>query len=202
VVEKVQIPLDKICVKSGMLCPNCQAKIDKGLYEKWEVDVMKVLIEMEEKFKGMKDVNYKKSIIFDKKLYIMLENLGQHKYEIEKYLREKLSNFGFNKIVLIEYTNNPKELVYKLLHNIEIKTANIYYSPDGNIYYIVKIPSYEKYKVDEIGDSAKRIFKILTNNDIYFEFVESARSTKIINEEEKLNQRIDSDKLNKILKNI
>ncbi|AFZ71120.1 hypothetical protein Calag_1413 [Caldisphaera lagunensis DSM 15908] len=197
----MQIPLDKICVKSGILCPNCQAKIDKGLYEKWEVDVMKVLVELEDKIKGLRDVNYKKSIVFDRKLYIILENLGSHRHELEKYLREKLRNFNFDRIVLIEYASNPKELVYKLLANVEIKSTNIYYSPDGIVYYVAKIPSYEKPKVDEIGDSVKRIFKILTRNDIYFEFVDYPKYKKI-NEEEKIEQHIDANQLDKLLKQI
>ncbi len=197
----MQIPLDKICVKSGILCPNCQAKIDKGLYEKWEIDIMKALVELEDKIKGLKDVNYKKSIIFDKKLYIILENLGSHRHELEKYLKEKLNNFGFDRIVLIDYVSSPKELIYKLLKNVEIKSTNIYYSPDGSIYYVVKIPSYEKHKVDEIGDSTKRIFKILTKNDIYYEFIDSPK-TKILNDEEKIEQHIDVNQLDKLLKQI
>lgn len=162
---------------------------------------MKALVELEDKIKGLKDVNYKKSIIFDKKLYIILENLGSHRHELEKYLKEKLNNFGFDRIVLIDYVSSPKELIYKLLKNVEIKSTNIYYSPDGSIYYVVKIPSYEKHKVDEIGDSTKRIFKILTKNDIYYEFIDSPK-TKILNDEEKIEQHIDVNQLDKLLKQI
>ncbi|MDP8002938.1 MAG: hypothetical protein ACP5I6_02485 [Caldisphaera sp.] len=200
----MQIPLDKICVKSGMLCPNCQAKIDKGLYEKWEVDVMRALLELEDKMKEVKEINYKKSIIFDKKLYIFVENLSSHRHELEKILEKKLEKLGIEKVALIEYTNNPKELIYRLLNPIEIKSANIYYSPDGGIYYVIKIPNYEKGKLENLQEPTKRIFKLLTKNDVYFELTEERKTIKINdnNEEEKINQHIDTEKLNKLLKQL
>ncbi|MEB2792583.1 MAG: hypothetical protein LRS41_00800 [Caldisphaeraceae archaeon] len=200
---KMRIPLDKICVKSGILCDNCQMKIDKGLYEKWEVDVMKSLLELEDKYKKeTKDLSYKKSIIFDSVLYVIMKNIKGGRREIERYLEKELKNLGIKKVVLVEYAENPKELIYNILDPVKIDNVSIYYSPDGSIYYIVEVPSYEKGRLRDKEDAVKRIFKVLTKKDIYFELIDKKGSFVIRKEEENFNQHLDTEKLSKLFKEL
>jgi hypothetical protein len=59
----MKIPLDYLCVKSGLLCNRCQSLVDSGEVDSFEVKVMQALLELEEtQFKELKDSTYYKAI--------------------------------------------------------------------------------------------------------------------------------------------
>jgi len=47
----LRIPLDTICVKTGILCPSCQRKVDEGEVQEFEVEILRNLLELENEIK-------------------------------------------------------------------------------------------------------------------------------------------------------
>jgi predicted nucleic acid-binding Zn-ribbon protein len=50
-MARLRIPLDTICVKTGILCPSCQRKVDEGEVQEFEVEILRNLLELENEIK-------------------------------------------------------------------------------------------------------------------------------------------------------
>jgi len=73
----LRIPLDTLCVKTGVLCPRCQSIVRSGSVKEYEVDVMRELLDLEElpDFKFLKDMEYVRSVTSEGALVIILQDV-------------------------------------------------------------------------------------------------------------------------------
>ncbi len=141
----VQIPLDYICVKSGVLCPRCQALVDSGAVGEYEVEVMRALIELEEK-EGMsilKKATYHKTYIVGD-MYVIVMDLGigtsvplftRHARVLEQKLQEKLGR----RVKVIPKANDVRGLASFLLYPARVMGVNTLWLPDGSIEYVIRV---------------------------------------------------------------
>lgn len=150
----MKIPLDYICVKSGLLCNRCQSLIDRGEVEHYEVDVMKILLELEEtQFKELKDAVYHKAFKVDNLLILLVtspQSLTPQKWiKVAKALQEKLGL----KVRIIEKSNNIKSTASQLLSPARVLGVNTVWLPNGSVQYVIRISKSEKrfLPADEIS---------------------------------------------------
>ena len=140
----LKIPLDKICVRIGVLCPSCQAKVEKGLVERWEVEVLSVLVEAEEELGGL-DLDYIKGIKHKGTLYIITSDPWRVPVELESELARRLARLGFKRVRIIGDHKDPVGALRAALRPARLLGVNKYYSPDGRIYYIARIPKIDSH---------------------------------------------------------
>ncbi|MFP3259999.1 MAG: transcription elongation factor NusA [Sulfolobus sp.] len=141
----MKIPLDYICVKSGLLCNRCQSLIDKGEVENFEVEVMKILLELEEtQFKELKDSVYHKALKVDNLLILIVTSGPSMTYQkwvkIAKILQERLGM----KVRILEKSNSIKSTAVQLLTPARVLGVNTVWLPDGTVQYVVRVSKYEK----------------------------------------------------------
>ncbi len=194
----MQIPLDRVCVKSGILCDKCKAKVDSGLYKQWEVDVMRALLELEPSYKELRAASYVKSVIIDNVLYVMLDKVTYVSRGLAKALEDKLKNLNIKGVRVISYGGDPRQLLSNLLSSANVMSVGTYYAPDGSAYYVVKVPASERGRVSEVEQAAKAIFKSLTSYDLFIEYDKTAVSERT----QSVVSRLDKDKLSEALKRI
>ena len=137
----VKIPLDYICVKSGILCPRCQFLVDSGRVKEYEVDVMKALIELEESgVRYLKDAEYHKSYREDNILVIVLS----FKQKIPPHELGKLSRMLSSKlnirVKVVPKSNDVRQLATLILHPARILGINTVWLPDGSTHYVIRVP--------------------------------------------------------------
>lgn len=141
----MKIPLDYLCVKSGLLCNRCQSLVDSGEVDSFEIKVMEVLLELEEtQFKELKDSTYYKSIKVDN-LLILLVGSGpsmtiQKWIKVAKALQDKLGM----KARIIEKTNSIKSSAIQLLSPARVLGVNTVWLPDGSVQYVIRVSKNEK----------------------------------------------------------
>ncbi|ESQ21438.1 MAG: hypothetical protein CISAcid_05680 [uncultured Acidilobus sp. CIS] len=167
----MQIPLHKVCVRSGMLCESCQAKISSGLYERWEVDVMKALLDLEESYKELRSASYRKALRIGDDVYILLDGLKAVGRGLGQALVNKLSHLGVKRVHLVSGASDPRALISNLL-GASVSSLNLYYAPDGSVYYVAKVLTPARARNVDLEDVIKRIFKLVTGNDIVIEYEE------------------------------
>ncbi|MFP3162085.1 MAG: hypothetical protein RXQ69_02185 [Acidilobus sp.] len=167
----MQIPLDKVCVRSGVLCERCQAKINSGLYERWEVDVMKALLDLEESYKELRSASYRKALRIGDDIYILLDGLKAVSRGLDRALINKLSHLGVKKVHLVSGASDPRSLISSLL-GASISSLNLYYAPDGSVYYVAKVFAPTRARNADREEVVKRVFKLVTGNDIVIEYEE------------------------------
>ncbi|MEM4848443.1 MAG: transcription elongation factor, partial [Ignisphaera sp.] len=113
----MRIPLDVICVRSGVLCPRCRRIIEGGEHSEIEVDIMKHLLELENdsNFKFLKNASYIKSYKVDSAVIVVLdipETVSRLSIiRLAKALEEKLGL----KIRIVQKTSDPKSFILQLI---------------------------------------------------------------------------------------
>ncbi|EZQ03788.1 transcription elongation factor NusA [Candidatus Acidianus copahuensis] len=137
----MKIPLDYLCVKSGLLCNRCQSLVDRGEVENFEIKVMEALLDLEEsQFKELKESTYYKAIKVNNNLLILLVGSGpgmtiQKWVKVAKALQDKLGM----KVRIMEKTNNIKSSAVQLLSPARVLGVNTVWLPDGSVQYVIRV---------------------------------------------------------------
>ena len=144
----MKTPLCHICIKSGILCPRCQGLVDSGEYDEVDIDVMKALLELEEKtFQDLKDMSYHKSYLVEDLLVVQLSGKSLSPYQLSrlaKQIAEKLKDKYNVKVRVIEKTGELRKMAAQLLAPARILGVNTLWLPDGSFESIIRISRYDE----------------------------------------------------------
>ncbi|MCE4617567.1 MAG: transcription elongation factor [Desulfurococcales archaeon] len=164
----MKIPLDTICVRSGILCPNCRRKIESGQYEEFEVDVMRVFLELEREsdLRWLSQSEYVKAYRFNGFLVVLLRLKGSTRSipsRIAKILAEKL---GFRKVRIIDYgTGDLRYLASQLLFPARVLRVNVVYLP-SIVQYNVIIRRGDLSRLPASKELLERVLSAISNKPV------------------------------------
>ncbi|QKR00024.1 transcription elongation factor NusA [Metallosphaera tengchongensis] len=141
----MKIPLDYLCVRSGLLCDRCQRLVDSGDVDQFEIKVMEALLELEEgQFKELKDATYYKAIKSGNLLILLVDSppsIDAPKWiKIARALQDKLRL----KVRIIEKTTSIKNSAVQLLSPARVLGVNTVWLPDGSVQYVIRVAKNEK----------------------------------------------------------
>lgn len=125
----MKYPLDKICIKSGVFCPSCQRKIESGVVAAEDIEVLRALINLEDKLKFLKKGEYVKSLSVTDELVVLVKN-GFESAEITA-LEKELSNSIGKKVKVVEYTSDLKKLIEQIIAPASLLGVNKIWLPTG-----------------------------------------------------------------------
>jgi transcription antitermination factor NusA-like protein len=141
----MKIPLDTICVKSGVLCPRCHRLIDSGFYTLREVEIMRYLLELEEQdpnFKFLKDATYLKSYETNSLTLTVLEVGSDVPQSALARLGRTLSAKMNTKVRVIR-KSDPKSIIVQVVAPARVQGINSVWTPDGDVQHIIRISRYD-----------------------------------------------------------
>jgi len=166
----VRIPLDHICVRSGVLCPRCQGLVDSRVVEPYEVDVMRVLLDLEDKpeFKFLKDATYHKTLKLADLLVITIQlpdSLTNQRLinKLDKQLSEVL---GIKVRVIDKSVNNIRSIAFQLVTPARISGINTLWLPDGSVQYIVRIPKSDSRYLPASKEVIEEVLSTLVGSSV------------------------------------
>jgi len=165
----VKIPLDHICVKTGVLCPRCERLVSSGEVEKFEVDVMRLLLELEEKpeFKFLKNATYHKAINVDNFLILVIEIKEQVTSRTLGRLGRALSDGLKMKVRVINKSNtNIREIASQLLYPARVIGVNTLWLPDGTVEHIVRIPRSDSRYLPSNIYALEQVLSVVTGMNV------------------------------------
>lgn len=138
----MKIPLDIICVRSGVLCPRCRRIIDSGEHSEFEVEVMKQLLDLENEssFRFLKNAVYVKSYKINSLIIVVLEfqeDISRATIiKLGKILNEKLGA----RVRVVQKTSDPRTFIAQLISPARVQGIDSVWTPDGAVQHIVRIP--------------------------------------------------------------
>ncbi|HDD26170.1 MAG TPA: transcription elongation factor NusA [Acidilobales archaeon] len=145
----MRIPLDYVCVKSGILCPRCQSLVRSGAIEEFEVDLMKMLLELEEgnpEFRFLRNLTYVKAIKSGNFLVLMVKRHGgpiPHN-SLVKLARVLSDRLGKIRVRVIDKTQGDlKSIATQLLSPARVLGINILWLPDGTTQHVIRVPRFD-----------------------------------------------------------
>ncbi len=164
----MKIPLDTICVKSGILCPRCKKLIDSGAYTQNEVDVMKVLLELEEdpSNKFLREATYIKSYYIDSMAIVVIEVSNTIPQTMLVRLGRTLSEKLRLKVRVVRRSQDVKAFLAQIFAPARIQGIDSVWTPDGDVQHIIRISRYDArvlpFKVNQLENLLTMIF-----NEVY-----------------------------------
>ncbi len=172
----VEIPLDKICVKTGVLCPRCQSLVDSGAYNDLDVKVMKALVEIERKYRTTW-LRFVKAYQIDDIVYVLLESRPGVPASLGADIRRHLDVEGVERVLVVEYRSDKRRLVEEVIAPYRVLGMEEAFLPDGGEVVIVKVPVEAKKLLNSIkGKYILKLAEKLLGKQVYIEFVESSQT--------------------------
>lgn len=139
----MKLPLDHVCVRTGILCPLCERKVSSGMVEPFEVDVMRAItdLEQDQELKGyMGDMAYVKAYRFRDTIVILVDRRSEIPQEIYQRISRSLGDLLKANVRILWSSKDLKSIASQLLFPARILGVNIVWLPDGSSFYVLRIP--------------------------------------------------------------
>ncbi len=134
----MKYPLDRICVKSGILCPRCQRLVEQGVVEEHEIDIIRELIDLEEKgFKGLRRGVYRKAYRSGDLVVVVVEGVGDLK--VLDRAGKELSNRLNARVKIVEKTGDQRRLVEQVIYPATLLGVNTLWLPNGTEQMVIRV---------------------------------------------------------------
>ena len=124
--------LCSFCLKSGILCQKCSAKVKSGEISDLDLKIARLLLSMESKYPSLQNVNFYKAVSVGKTLAVIVGHgdvprlLGYGGKIIKK-----LGDETRKSVRVLEYGVDDRKFLEDLFMPLSILTINTIWLPDG-----------------------------------------------------------------------
>ncbi len=176
----VSIPLDRICVKSGILCPRCQSRVDSGEFTDLDVKVMAALLKVESRYRDY-EVRFIKSYQIDDILYVLVDAKPGIPARLGPDIRRNLEDStGIERVIVVQYRRDKRRLIEDLIQPYRVIGLEEAYLPDGSEVVVVKVPEDARRLLESFkGRVILKLAEKLLGKQIYVEYVKEVRSEPV-----------------------
>ncbi len=167
----MKMGLCSFCLKSGMLCQKCLAKLESGEVTELDLTVARVMLSLEGKFPALQNVYFHRAVDTDHTLAIIVgpgdvpRILGAGG-KLIKTIGEKT---GKN-IRILENGADERKFLEDLFAPLSIMTVNTIWLPDGTTETRVILRTRRGYKPPFDVDALKEIARKVRNITLRVEF--------------------------------
>ncbi|MGC9009286.1 MAG: transcription elongation factor NusA [Sulfolobales archaeon] len=167
----MKIPLDYICVKTGVLCPRCRKLVESGVVSEFEVDLMRLLIDLESdpEFKNfLNNFTYVKAYKISDTIVI----LGEYPQRSDQRIIQRISKILGDRlnakvrIISAGAKKDIKSIVSQLVFPARIIGVNIVWLPDGSHQYVVRIPRTDLRYMPMSSDNVEKLIEMISGESV------------------------------------
>jgi transcription antitermination factor NusA-like protein len=166
----LKTPICFFCAKSGVLCPRCQEKLDKGEVTEADVEVSKWFIDYEAKNPQLKDYVIHRTVKVPKMMIIMVSRGSGTNRALLAKLSRQLSDEKRTNVRIVEKTSSIKGLLEQIVTPARVMGANTVWLPDGSWESTIRMPRSDMRKMPLDPKSAEEAIKILSGEIIHIVF--------------------------------
>lgn len=166
----MRAPICFFCAKSGVLCPKCQEKLDRGEITEDDIEVSKWFINHEAKNPQIKDYIIHKTVKLPRMIIIMVSGGGGASRVLLSKLSRQISEDKRIAARVIEKSSSIKRLLEQIVVPARVIGANTVWLPDGSWESTIRIPRSDVKKMPIDARSAEEAIKRLTGETIHIVF--------------------------------
>ncbi|HDO41523.1 MAG TPA: hypothetical protein ENH03_01285 [Candidatus Bathyarchaeota archaeon] len=151
--------LCQFCLRSGILCSRCRAKLERGEVTQLDLEVARLLVSIEDKYPLLQDVFFHKAVEADNVLAILVGRGDAGKIlsyggRIIRFLESKVGK----DVRILEYNTSERKFLEDLFAPLTILTINKIWLPDGTVETKVILKgSRRRINIDAMREIAKKI---------------------------------------------
>lgn len=138
----MRIPLDQLCVKSGVLCPRCESLVRSGAVTELDIEVMRALLRAESApdFRFLRESGYVRSVKLSSIVVVQLDVPGVDSRSLLKLAKHLEGELGSRVRIINSKHASTKDLVRSIIQPARVLGVNTLWLPDGTMEYVVRIP--------------------------------------------------------------
>ena len=153
--------LCQFCLRSGILCSRCRAKLERGEVTQLDLEVARLLVSIEDKYPLLQDVFFHKAVEADNVLAILVGRGDAGKIlsyggRIIRFLESKVGK----DVRILEYNTSERKFLEDLFAPLTILTINKIWLPDGSVETKVILKGSRRrssLNIDAMREIAKKI---------------------------------------------
>jgi transcription antitermination factor NusA-like protein len=128
----VKAALCNFCLKSGILCSECQRRLKSGEVSKTDLEVARLLLSLEDKYPSLQNVYFHKAVEANSVLAVIVGqgdvgNLLAYGGKIVRAIGEKMRK----RVRVLEYGAGDRKFLEDLFAPLSVITINTIWLPDG-----------------------------------------------------------------------
>ena len=128
----MHIQLCEFCLKSGMLCNKCKAKVESGEVSDQYIEVAKLLLGMENQYQFLQKVRLDNVLEAGGFLVLVVGKGDAAKINADPKLTRDLGDQFNKRVLVIESGVKDRQFLEDLFASQHIVTINIIWLPDGS----------------------------------------------------------------------
>ncbi|MCD6261338.1 MAG: hypothetical protein J7J28_06120 [Thaumarchaeota archaeon] len=145
----MEFPLCTFDLKTGIFCSRCREKIRQGLYDEFDIKVMRLLLELEKRFPRLQKAGYVKAVDGKETILIVLKegSLREVRFKDLASLRRILSEKLGKHVRIVEDSSDVVRFIEGVITPARIVAVNKIWLPDGSEEMRVILDSRRNLKV-------------------------------------------------------
>lgn len=129
----VDTPVCYFDLKTGILCPKCEAKLKRGEISELDVKVAQILVDLESKLHALHQVSFFKAIEAGDSVLVLMRKGDLAKLKpVLNELRRSLSERVGKSTIIAEKHSDMRAFFEDLLSPIQVVGMNTIWIPDGS----------------------------------------------------------------------
>lgn len=166
----LRLPLDHVCVKTGVLCPRCERLVSTGAVEQFEIEVMRGLIDLEdnqELKRYMQNLVYVKSYRFRDSIVILVQRVGEIPPDVYQKISKMLGDMLNARVRVINGSSRDiKSIASQLLFPARVLGINTVWLPDGTSFHVLRIPRRDLRLISLPIEAAEKILSLIVGSEV------------------------------------
>lgn len=162
----MKLPICLVCIKSGILCPSCQEKLDRGEITPLDIEVGKHLLELENKYPVLKDATFFKAVDTEKMLIVLVKSDGRSLRPLWNRISKVMSNKIGKPVRIIEKTASIRQIAEQVLAPARVLGVNIVWLPDGSRENYIRVPRSDLRRLSIRKEQAEKVISEFTKETV------------------------------------
>lgn len=167
----MKTPICEVCLKSGILCPGCQQKLDKGEVTELDVKIARALHKSSVRNKEIKDVTFERSIVVDSLAILVVDRKDVPVFmgKGNRVLKSISNQIKMDVRVLGDLTD-PRVVADDLIRPARLLGVNTVFAVDGTSKYKIRIAQEDTEKVPLDLENLQNLINNLTGQEVLVVF--------------------------------
>ena len=154
-------PICEICLKSDLLCPACQGKVERGEVTQTDIKILSLLHKESEKNKDLENIEIKKIVDCQDVILIICSKREAAKIVGKGgFFVKKIQDIVNKPVRIVEESGSLREFIQNIILPVPIIGLNTLYTAKGEKYKII-IPKNSRLplKLKTFSNLAKDVLK-------------------------------------------
>jgi transcription antitermination factor NusA-like protein len=171
----MRLPVCNFDIESDMLCPNCQAKLDRGEITRFDIQFSKWLLEKEKQYPSLDDLTLRKAAMAGTNLILVVnKNNKELLLGEEALIQELIEEFG--ELIIIEGAPKLRRIVREFIAPANEVGVNSLWLPEGTKENIVMLREEDRARIKYTKEELRVIVSAIMGESVLFEYQDDRRN--------------------------